>query len=101
MFDNVWIAMLLWAAIYISDYYLTIRGARLYKSVGSNYIAYDGSYELTPYYQQDINALRLISRRFVWALWIGILTIPLFWAISISLKLPELFSIWIGVLFLD
>lgn len=100
MFDNVWLAMLLWAALYVADYTLTIQGARLYKSVGSQFYVLEGSYEITPYYQPDVDALRPISRRFIWALWSGVLTIPIFWAIGVSTKLPEIFSLWVGSLIL-
>jgi hypothetical protein len=67
LFDQFWLPVVLWIAVYISDYALTIYGARLYKDA-SQYFSIEGSYELTPYYQHDINALRLVSMRFLLAL---------------------------------
>jgi hypothetical protein len=67
LYDQFWLPTVLWVTLYISDYALTIYGARLYKDA-SQYFSVEGSYELTPYYQQDINALRLVSVRFLLAL---------------------------------
>jgi hypothetical protein len=54
---------LIWAALYISDYYSTIACARLYQA--QDKIAYEGSFEITPVFQADVNALRRVSPRFL------------------------------------
>jgi hypothetical protein len=64
--DNPWIAPLVWALLYTSDYSLTLVCARLYR--GQERIVFEGSYEITPIFQSDINALRLISRTFMFFL---------------------------------
>ncbi len=66
-----WIALAIWVALYISDYYLTLWGARLYKETGSAFIDMDGSYELTPLFQKDIDALRRVSPEFIWQLFLS------------------------------
>lgn len=60
---HIWISALAWAVIYTSDYYLTIWAATLYKK--QSFIEFEGSYELTPMYQDDVNKLRRFSPRFL------------------------------------
>ena len=52
-----------WAVVYVSDYVLTITSARLYRT--QHNIVFEGSYEITPVFQKDVDALRTISPRFV------------------------------------
>ncbi len=68
LFDSLWIPLALWAALYVSDYYLTLYGAHLYQGGAKNHLAIEGSYELNPLFQQDINQLRRVSLRFLLAL---------------------------------
>ena len=62
--DHLWIAVLVWAAMFTLDYALTLRGARLARAAG-RHIVFSGGYELTPIYREDVAALRRISPRFV------------------------------------
>ena len=64
--DSVWLGPLLWFALYTSDNVLTIVCARMYQA--QDKIAFEGSYEITPLFQADVNALRRWSPRFVVAL---------------------------------
>lgn len=61
--ESLWLGSLVWACLYISDYCLTISGARLYQA--QDKIVFQGSYEITPIFQADVNALRRISPRFI------------------------------------
>jgi hypothetical protein len=63
MTETQWLAPLLWAGLYISDYCFTIACARLYQAQST--IVFEGSYEITPIFQADVNALRRFSPRFV------------------------------------
>ena len=53
-----------WIALYVGDYSLTIWGARLYRQGANEHIVFEGSYELTPQFQKDIDRLRTFSPRF-------------------------------------
>jgi len=66
LLDSVWLGPSLWAALYVSDYFLTIACARMYQA--QDKIVFEGSYEITPLFQADVNALRRLSPRFVIAL---------------------------------
>jgi hypothetical protein len=66
LFDSSWLGPLLWAAVYISDYRMTLMCARMYQAQQA--IVFEGSYEITPLFQADVNALRRLSPRFVIAL---------------------------------
>jgi len=66
LLDSVWLGPSLWAALYASDYFLTIACARMYQA--QDKIVFEGSYEITPLFQADVNALRRLSPRFVIAL---------------------------------
>lgn len=60
-----WIAALAWIVMYTGDYYFTLWGSKL--SSAQRFIEYEGSYELTPAYQDDIDKQRKFSPRFfIW-----------------------------------
>ncbi|HEU4939303.1 MAG TPA: hypothetical protein VFT39_22800 [Vicinamibacterales bacterium] len=63
MGDIVWVGPIVWALLYCSDYYLTITCARLY--MRQDKIKFEGSYELNPLFEAEVNALRRISPRFI------------------------------------
>jgi hypothetical protein len=67
-FESLWPGLAFWAVLYISDYYLTLTCARLYQRGVREKIEFEGSYEITPYFQADIDSLRAISPRFIAAL---------------------------------
>jgi hypothetical protein len=59
----VWGGPLAWAALYCSDYFMTITCARLYRM--QDKVEFEGSYELNPLFEREIDALRRISPRFL------------------------------------
>ena len=101
MADNVALVLAVWAVIYASDYCLTIIGARFYLAMAREHTLVEGSYELTPIFQKDVNALRLFSPQF-WIRWISsLLIILLAWLVFVLYAhLPEIFSILGGGLIL-
>jgi hypothetical protein len=97
--SNVWFAICLWAAIYISDYCLTIWAARLYRAGARDHLAFKGSLEITPYFQEDVNALKPMSTRFVRALIFSMLAIALAWILAVRwANLPQAFAVLMGSL---
>jgi hypothetical protein len=67
-FASPWPGVLLWAALYTSDLLFTMACARLYQQGGRDRIAFEGSFEITPYYQKDVDRLRRFSPRFLLAM---------------------------------
>ncbi len=55
-----WPGVFLWVILYSSDYYLTVISARGFREIG--HFQFEGSFELTPQYQKDIDALKPVSR---------------------------------------
>src|SRR5574341_1324705 len=55
-----WPGIILLIILYISDYYLTLYSARGFREVG--HFQFEGSFELTPQYQKDIDALKPVSK---------------------------------------
>ena len=99
--SNIWFVLILWIIIYSSDYYLTLYCATLYHTHLKEYIVFEGSFELTPYFQADVDTLRRISPRFVRALTLSLLLIGLLWLLTVNvLPLPGIFSFAIGGLLL-
>jgi hypothetical protein len=91
----------IWTVLYISDYYLTIYAARLYQSGAKDHFSFEGSIEITPYYQEDVNALRRISPRFILMLIMSFGLILLLWLATVKFySTPGLFSFGIGALIL-
>jgi hypothetical protein len=72
-----WPGVILWVILYTSDYYLTLYSARGFREIG--HFQFEGSFELTPQYQKDINALKPISRLHITLLILYSLLIVLIW----------------------
>jgi hypothetical protein len=101
LIDNIWLAVILWCVIYTSDYYLTIYSARLYHASAKDYMVFEGSFELTPAFQDDVDRLRYISPRFLKALLVSCAGIVIVWWLSVQfVNLPALYSFLIGALVL-
>jgi hypothetical protein len=64
-YERTWPGLAVWAALFVADYLMTIACARLYQAGARDVIVFEGSYEITPLYQKDVNALRRFSPRFV------------------------------------
>jgi hypothetical protein len=97
--SNVWFAICLWAGIYISDYLLTIWAARLYRTGARDHLAFKGSLEITPYFQEEVNSLKPMSTRFIRALIFSMLAIALAWILSVRwARLPQAFAVLMGSL---
>jgi hypothetical protein len=88
--------MVLWGLLYISDYALTITCARLYGRQKT--IVFEGSYEITPFFQRDINSLRVVSPRFVFILLLTLGFLGLLWTLNESSPAPELWQFALGAL---
>jgi len=97
--SNIWFAVSLWVALYLSDYCLTIWAAKLYRSGANKHLMFEGSLEITPYFQEDVNALRPVSLRFLRALAFSVVMISLVWVIAVRwTSIPQAFSILMGAL---
>ena len=75
--------VILWIILYISDYYMTIYSARGFKEIG--HFQFEGSFELTPQYQKDVDALKPISRRHIILLILYSLVIIGLWWLCLGL----------------
>lgn len=98
LYQSPGLLLVLWTIVYIGDYALTIISARLYQKI-NHIIEYEGSYELTPQFQEDINALRLVSPRFVWANVLSWVILGISWLVfAFWLNLHGIFGMLYGVL---
>ena len=98
---NVWFVTFLWGLVYLSDYYLTIYSAREFYGRLGKHIRFEGSYELTPAFEKDIDRLRLFSPAFFSRLLISLALIPAIFYISLYLfEDVFLYLFLIGALFL-
>lgn len=79
--SRLWPGLAVWIALFISDYTLTLICARLYRAVG-NRVGLAGSYEITPYFQRDIDSLRIVSPRFLIVLLLNVLALALVWRMA-------------------
>ena len=88
--------MALCGLLYVSDYALTITCARLYRQ--QERITVEGSYEITPLYQRDIDSLRVVSPRFVFILLLMLGALGFLWILNESSPAPELWQFVLGAL---
>src|SRR5215510_9684181 len=94
-----WPGAILWIILYTSDYYLTIYAARGFRKIG--HFQFEGSYELTPQFQKDVDALKPISTRHVGLLTIfSLLILLLWWVIVYYVGSPRLYLLYLGVFLL-
>lgn len=97
--SSPWPGVILWIILYISDYYLTIYSARGFRKI--RHFQFEGSYELTPQFQQDVDALKPISRRHLLLLAVySLLIFLLWWVIVRYLGSPRLYLLYLGVFLL-
>ena len=75
-----WYGVILWIILYISDYSLTITSARGFREIG--HFKFEGSFELTPQFQKDVDALKPVSKRHVILLFLINFLIVLLWLLT-------------------
>jgi hypothetical protein len=99
LIENVWVAIATWTAIYVSDYFLSVWAAKLYREGASDYVMFTGSLEITPQFQDDISALKPLSLRFLRALVFSVVMIAVAWVVSVRwADIPRAFSMLMGAL---
>ena len=98
-FTSPWPALMVWVVLYISDYAFTIACAKMRRGPISEKIVIEGSYEITPYYQPDVDALRRFSPRFVTMLVYSALLLVAVWFLSAQ-SFPEFFTFAAGAMIL-
>jgi len=94
-----WPGVILWVILYTSDYYLTIYSARGLKEIG--HFQTEGSFELTPQYQKDIDALKPVSKLHITLLVIySLVILGLWWLFDILFFYPWLYRLYLGMFLL-
>jgi len=94
-----WPGVILWIILYISDYYLTLYSARGFREIG--HFQFEGSFELTPQYQKDIDALKPVSRLHITLLILySLLIIFIWWFTQYFLYLHWAYLLYLGMFLL-
>jgi hypothetical protein len=94
--------LLLWAALYCSDFLFTMVCARLYQTGVRERLTFEGSYEITPYYQKEVDRLRLLSPRFLVALTAtAAVQVALWWLTMRVVSLPGVYLFALGSMVLS
>jgi hypothetical protein len=73
-----------WSLVYWADYVSTIASARLYRQAAHEHIVFEGSLELTPTFQHDVDRLRWVSPRFLFAWALSLLGLSVIWWLSVA-----------------
>jgi len=94
-----WPGVILWVILYTSDYYLTIYSARGFREI--RHFQFEGSFELTPQYQNDIDALRPVSKRHLVLLFLySLIILILWWVFSFLFVFSWLYKLYLGMFLL-
>jgi hypothetical protein len=94
-----WPGVVLWIILYISDYYLTIYSARGFREIG--HFQFEGSFELTPQYQKDIDALKPVSRlHIVLMIAYSLLIVAIWWLTRIVVYIQWSYLLYLGMFLL-
>ncbi len=100
-YGGPWLGLLVWAALYTSDLVFTMTCARLYQQGAREFVVFEGSYEITPYYQNDVDKLRMFSPRFFAALAVTCALQAAIWYLTMrALILPDLYLFALGAMVL-
>lgn len=96
LIEHPWFAVAIWAVLYVSDYYLTLWGARLYHTGARAFIDL-GSYEMEAIFQKDIDGLRRVSPSFIRYLLLSSALLLLVWWISLRwAQVPAFYIVTVG-----
>ena len=97
--SNPWYGIVVWIILYISDYYLTIYSARGFREIDR--FQFEGSMELTPQFQKDVDNLRPVSRRHLaWLVISGLILLFVWWITHLSIYLEWTYSLYLGMFLL-
>jgi hypothetical protein len=96
MATNLWPGLLLWTLIYCSDHLFTMVCAGMYRKGVHEKIGFEGSLEITPYFQKDVDALRKLSPRFIRALVLSLIALSLLWWLARQVALPAAYLFVLG-----
>jgi hypothetical protein len=99
LLNSVWPGLVAWTILYCSDYVLTVVCARLYAAGARDKIVCEGSYEITPYFQRDVDSLRRVSPRFLAALVLSSLWLAATWWLSTQ-SWPLMYAFALGAVIL-
>ncbi|HVN18066.1 MAG TPA: hypothetical protein VMU05_04815 [Dongiaceae bacterium] len=83
LLSSPWPGTVAWAVIYISDFIFTITCARLYRRNLADRIVFEGSFELNPLFQRDVDSMKYWSPRFLLALVLTSTLIAIEWALLV------------------
>jgi len=91
--------VVLWIILYTSDYYLTIYSARGFREIG--HFQFEGSFELTPQYQKDIDALKPVSRlHIVLMIAYSLLIVAIWWLTRVTVYIQWSYLLYLGMFLL-
>ena len=91
--------VVLWIILYTSDYYLTIYSARGFREIG--HFRFESSFELTPQYQKDIDALKPVSRlHIVLMIAYSLLIVAIWWLTRIVVYIRWSYVLYLGMFLL-
>ena len=93
-----WPGVILWVILYISDYYLTIYSARGFRESG--HFQFE-TFELTPQFQKEVDALKPVSRLHITLLILySLLIVFIWWFTQRLLFFPWTYLLYLGMFLL-
>lgn len=97
--SNPWYGVICWIIVYISDYYLTIQSARGFREIDR--FRFEGSLELTPQFQKDVDQLRPVSiRHILWLIASSLILLIVWWITRLSIYLELAYPLYLGMFLL-
>ena len=97
--EHFWAGPVVWGLLFCSDHTMTLICARLYQAGVREKMAFEGSYEITPFHQKDVDMLRRLSPRFVLVL-VGGVVVLCVTGRDLAETTPDLFAFLLGSLIL-
>ena len=96
-YQHAWAIAVLWAVLFVMDYVMTMRCARMYRNGVNEKIVFEGSLELNPIFEKDVDKLRMLSPRFLAILVVYGALIRFLW-IVVAMGERELYAFFVGAM---
>ena len=94
-----WAGVILWIILYTSDYYLTIYSARGFREIG--HFQFEGSFELTPQFQKEVDALKPVSKlHIILLITYSLLIAVIWWLTRIIVYIQWAYLLYLGMFLL-
>jgi hypothetical protein len=95
--NNIWLAIVLWTALYFLDYIFTMTAARLYRDGAQRHYSFPEGIELNPFFRDDVAKIRKLSFRFFLLLFFTVGLLLIIYELHVSEVFAVVWGMFVGI----